>query len=182
LEKIIKICFYGPESVGKSGLAIQFAEMFQTNFVLEQARNFIVTNDFSVAEIIQIGRAQNKAVVEAEKVSNKILFCDTDLITTQIYSKYYLNQIPQVLFELEKELKYDLYFLLDIDIEWVADGLRDLGHKRKEMYEIFENELLKRNIAYIKVFGPWQNRVKIVEKALMEKFDLSPKIKLETDC
>ncbi len=170
----MKICLYGPESVGKSGLAIQLAEMFQTNYVLEQARNFIVSNDFSVEDIIKIGKAQNEAVKKASSVSNKVLFCDTDLITTQIYSKYYLNQIPEVLFELEKEVNYDFYFLLDIDIEWVADGLRDLGHKRKEMYEIFKSELEIRGIEYVKVNGIWENRLKIVLNTLKEKFNLVP--------
>jgi HTH-type transcriptional regulator, transcriptional repressor of NAD biosynthesis genes len=178
LKKIIKICLYGPESVGKSGLAIELAAKFETKYVLEQARNFIVTNDFSVSQIIEIGVAQNKAVMDAEISANQLLFCDTDLITTQIYSKYYLNHVPEILFQLENEIEYDQYFLLDIDIEWVPDGLRDLGHKRAEMYAIFENELIKRNIAFIKVFGRWENRLEIILKTIKEKFDLEPKMKL----
>jgi HTH-type transcriptional regulator, transcriptional repressor of NAD biosynthesis genes len=160
--------------VGKSGLAIQLAEIFNTNYVLEQARNIIVTNDFSVAEIIKIGEAQTNATIEALEKANEVLFCDTDLITTQIYSQYYLNQVPEILFDLEKKVEFDLYFLLDIDIEWVADGLRDLGHKRKEMYHIFEAELARRNIDYVKVFGPWPNRVKIVMDTLKNRFNLAP--------
>ncbi len=175
MDKIIKICFYGPESVGKSGLAIQMAEMFGTNYVLEQARNFIETNDFTLADIVKIGKAQNAAVLEAEKKSNKILFCDTDLITTQIYSEYYLGQIPSELFELEKEIQYEAYFLCDIDIPWVADGLRDLGHKREEMLAIFKAELDKRAIDYIKVSGNWQQRTQIIVDVIKERFDIEPK-------
>lgn len=175
MDKIIKICFYGPESVGKSGLAIQMAEMFGTNYVLEQARNFIETNDFTLADIVKIGKAQNTAVLEAEKNSNKILFCDTDLITTQIYSEYYLGQIPGELFELEKEIQYEAYFLCDIDIPWVADGLRDLGHKREEMLAIFKAELDKRAIDYIKVSGNWQQRTQIIVDVIKERFDIEPK-------
>lgn len=175
MDKIIKICFYGPESVGKSGLAIQMAEMFGTNYVLEQARNFIETNDFTLADIVKIGKAQNAAVLEAEKKSNKILFCDTDLITTQIYSEYYLGQIPSELFELEKEIQYDAYFLCDIDIPWVPDGLRDLGHKREEMLAIFKAELDKRAINYVKVSGNWQQRTQIIVDMIKERFDIEPK-------
>ena len=175
MDKIIKICFYGPESVGKSGLAIQMAEMFGTNYVLEQARNFIETNDFTLADIVKIAKAQNTAVLEAEKKSNKILFCDTDLITTQIYSEYYLGQIPSELFELEKEIQYDAYFLCDIDIPWVPDGLRDLGHKREEMLAIFKAELDKRAINYVKVSGNWQQRTQIIVDVIKERFDIEPK-------
>lgn len=174
MKNIIKICLYGPESVGKSGLAIQLAEMFQTNYVLEQARNFIKTNDFTVEDIVKIGKAQNLAVLEAEKMSNKILFCDTDLITTQIYSDYYLHEIPEILYDLEKEIQYDAYFLCDIDIPWVADGLRDLGHKREEMLVIFKTELEKRNIPYTKVSGVWPERVAIVLAEIERQFGLKP--------
>jgi HTH-type transcriptional regulator, transcriptional repressor of NAD biosynthesis genes len=172
LDKIIKICLYGPESVGKSGMAIQLAEMFSTNYVLEVARSFIKTNDFTIEDIIKIGEAQTNVVIEAEKASNKILFCDTDLITTKIYSQYYLQTYPDVLDNLEKKLVYDQYFLLDIDIPWVADGLRDLGHKREEMYQIFKNELDKREIDYVKVSGEWGQRTKIIVEAIKEKFGI----------
>jgi HTH-type transcriptional regulator, transcriptional repressor of NAD biosynthesis genes len=148
--------------------------MFQTNYVLEQARNFIKTNDFTVEDIVKIGRAQNLAVLEAEKESNKILFCDTDLITTQIYSDYYLNEIPEILYDLEKEIQYDAYFICDIDIPWVPDGLRDLGHKREEMLAIFKNELEKRNIPYTKVSGVWPQRVAIVLAEIERQFGLKP--------
>ena len=173
---MIKICLYGPESVGKSGMAIQLAALFSTNYVLEVARSFIETNDFSLADIVKIGEAQTQEVIDAEKTANKILFCDTDLITTQIYSEYYLEKVPEILYELEHKVKYDLYFLLDIDMPWVADGLRDLGHKREEMYEIFENELKNRAIEYIKVSGNWETRLNIILKALKGKFGIEPVI------
>lgn len=171
---MLKICLYGPESVGKSGMAIQLAEMFSTNYVLEVAREFIVTNDFSLEDIEKIALAHTKAIQVAEKLSNKVLFCDTDLITTQIYSEYYLQKVPEMVFELQQQEKYDLYFLLDIDIPWVADGLRDLGHKREEMYAIFKSELDIRSINYVKVSGKWEKRVKIILDALEEKFGLVP--------
>jgi HTH-type transcriptional regulator, transcriptional repressor of NAD biosynthesis genes len=171
---MINICLYGPESVGKSGMAIQLAQMYQTNYVLEQARNLIDSNNFSEDDIIKIGYAQTNAVLEAVKLANKIVFCDTDVITTQIYSDYYLGKTPEVLFVLEKEIAYDLYILLDIDMPWVADGLRDLGHKRAEMYEIFENELIKRNIDYVKVSGIWSQRVAAIVEIIKLKFEIEP--------
>lgn len=177
MDKIIKICLYGPESVGKSGMAIQLAEMFSTIYVLEVARNFIETNDFSIDDIVKIGVAQTDSVLEAEKLSNKILFCDTDLITTQIYSQYYLNTYPEILDDLENQLIYDQYFLFDIDTPWVADGLRDLRHKREEMYEIFKNELDKRCINYVKVQGEWDLRTQIIVDVIKEKFGLEPELR-----
>jgi len=171
-SRIKLICFYGPESTGKTSLAIELAKRYQTDWVPEVAREFINSNEFTENDIIKIGKAQTARVLEKIKTANKILFCDSDLITTQIYSRHYLGVVPEILIELEKQIQYDLYFLFDIDTVWVADGLRDLGHRRKEMYEIFKAELEKRNIPYIKVQGDWEQRKAIIVDALKEKFRL----------
>jgi len=161
-----KICFYGPESTGKSTIAKQLAEIYDTEFVPEVAKEIISSNDFTVDDIIQIGHAQTGRVKEKSKTANKILFCDTDLITTEIYSKKYLGGVPEVLLELEKEIHYDLYFLFDIDVPWVADGLRDLEHQREVMLKIFEEELIKRNIPFIRVKGNWAERQGIIKREI----------------
>ena len=161
-----KICFYGPESTGKSVMAKRFAEVYHTEFVPEVARELITSNDFTVNDIIRIGHAQTERVKEKLKTANKFLFCDTDLITTQIYSMKYLGTVPEILFELEKEIQYDKYFLFDIDVAWVADGLRDLDNQRDEMMKIFEEELLKRKIQFIRVKGNWKERKAIIVKEI----------------
>ena len=48
-----------------------------------------------------------------------------------------------MLYEIEREVHYDLYFLMDIDVPWIADPLRDLGNRRTEMMRIFKSELGK---------------------------------------
>jgi HTH-type transcriptional regulator, transcriptional repressor of NAD biosynthesis genes len=166
LKKTKLICFYGPESTGKSTMAKHFAQLYNTEFVPEVARELITSNDFTIDDIIRIGHAQTQRVKEKLKTANKFLFCDTDLITTQIYSKKYLGVVPEILFELEREIHYDKYFLFDIDVPWVADGLRDLDNQRKEMLEIFENELTKRNIQFIRVKGDWKEREKTIKSEL----------------
>lgn len=153
-----KICFYGPESTGKSTMAKKMALHYQTTFVPEVARELINSNDITIDDIIEIGTAQTERVKEKTNSANKLVFCDTDLITTKIYSQYYLNEVPQILNDLEKEICYDLYFLLDIDVEWVADHLRDFGDRRLEMFNLFKSELEKREIAYIQISGDYKTR------------------------
>ncbi len=166
VNNIKLVCFYGPESTGKSFLAKKMAEKYRTEFVPEVAREFITSNEFSREDIILIGKAQTERIFQKARKANKILFCDTDLITTQIYSRQYLKVVPPVLYELEKMMEYDLYFLFDIDVLWIKDGLRDLGDekKREEMYEIFKSELVQRNISYVNVQGDWYEREQIIIK------------------
>jgi HTH-type transcriptional repressor of NAD biosynthesis genes len=154
-----KICLYGPESVGKTTMARQLAAEYETFFVAEVARDLITTNDFTIDDIIRIGYAQTKAVQEAERRANRVLFCDTDVITTQIYSDIYLHEIPPVLYDLERQVTYDAYVLLDIDVPWVADGLRDLGERRAEMFALFRHALAQRGQFYTLVSGSFPERL-----------------------
>jgi HTH-type transcriptional repressor of NAD biosynthesis genes len=71
---------------------------------------------------------------------------------------HYLGEVPRVLLDLEKEIQYDIYFLFDIDVPWVSDGLRDLGNKRQEMMALFKEELSNRKIIPTLVKGNWNDR------------------------
>lgn len=159
-----KVCIYGPESTGKTTLARDLAQHFNTAFAHEVARDLLTDNNVTIEGILRIGRAQTALVQRKTWAANKVLFCDTDIITTQIYCQLYLNKIPPELIDLEAKTHYDLYVLLDIDVPWIEDPLRDFGDKRVEMYALFKSELDKRNISYITVSGNWEERKnKVIE-------------------
>lgn len=162
------LCFYGPESTGKSVMAKKLAEHYHTQFVPEVARELITSNDFNREDIIMIGRAQVERTFAKARKADRILLCDTDLITTQIYSRHYLGVVPPVLYELEKMVAYDVYFLFDIDVPWEPDGLRDLGEEkqREQMYAAFKSELERRSIPYINVWGDWDEREAIINREI----------------
>ncbi|MFN8889618.1 MAG: AAA family ATPase, partial [Cyclobacteriaceae bacterium] len=159
--------FYGPESTGKSSMAKRMAEIYHSEFVPEVAREIVDSNDFTLDDIIRIGKAQTDRVLEKSQTANRFLFCDTDLITTQVYCRHYLKEVPAILYELEKQIQYDTYFLFEVDVPWVSDGLRDLGDRRKEMFEVFKSELDQRGIHYHIVSGTWAER----EAFICERLD-----------
>lgn len=158
-----RVCFYGAESTGKSTMAKRMAAHYNTEYVPEVAREMITSNNFSVDDIIAIGKAQVERIVQKGRSANRILFCDTDIITTQIYAQHYLHGVPQILYQLEQQVGYDIYFLFDIDVPWVEDGLRDLGHRRNEMATIFRSALDSRKISYVQVYGNWEQRFEIIK-------------------
>ena len=88
------ICLFGPESVGKTVLTEKLAKEFDTVFVHEVARDFLTSNDFDQNTLIQIGEKHYELIIERKKIANKILFCDTEILTTQIYSRHYLQTSP----------------------------------------------------------------------------------------
>ena len=69
-----------------------------------------------------------------------------------------MGEVPPVLHDLEKEIQYDIYFLFDIDVPWINDGLRDLGNRRQEMMDVFKEELNNRKIISTLVKGSWDER------------------------
>lgn len=166
MDNVKLVCFYGPESTGKSVMAVHMAQKYHTEYVPEVARELIATNDFTTEDIVRTGKAHYERIVEKLRLANKVLFCDTDAITTQLYSQHYLNEVPAILYALEKKVKYDLYFLFDIDVPWIEDGLRDLGHMRQQMFDVFKTALERRNIPYILVTGNWLERERIVTDAV----------------
>jgi HTH-type transcriptional repressor of NAD biosynthesis genes len=161
-----KICFYGTESTGKSTIVKYLAHKYQTEYVPEVAREFISSNDFTVDDIIRIGIAHDQRIAEKTRFANRFLFCDTDVITTQIYCRHYLGVVPELLFELERKTIYAKYFLMDIDVEWVADGLRDLGDQRQMMMNVFKEELDTRGIVYATISGSYAEREKQICAAI----------------
>ena len=161
----IKIVLFGPESTGKSSLAKFLASHYKTYYVEEFARQYLQEkwdNFGKICEkqdLIPIAEGQIKNENIMSKKANRVLFCDTDLLTTAVYSRLYFNGFCDA--ELDKFSKhnyYDLYLLMDIDIEWVKDDLRDRPNERAELFNVFKNALIENNKNYMIVSGNFEKR------------------------
>jgi nicotinamide riboside kinase len=51
-----------------------------------------------------------------------------------------------------------LYLLAEIDVPWVADGIRDRGHLRDEMQSLFRNAVRKSGSPWVAIQGTWYQR------------------------
>ena len=165
-----KVCIYGSESVGKSIIANKLAQHFKTSHVQEAARDIIDDNSQVTPKImVEIAKAHVEKVKDAVLESNKLVFVDTDAYVTEVYSKYFLGEVPEEIFEIQNQSKYDLYLFLDCDVPWVEDPLRTCGHNRQEMHEQFKNVLERNNINYVLISGTWEERFAACVDAV-EKF------------
>jgi nicotinamide riboside kinase len=172
--EIIKIAFVGPESTGKTTLASQLAEEFNTNWIPEFARDYLQkkwdTNQeiCTQEDLILIAIGQTQLENDALKNANKILFCDTNVLVTKVFSDIYYNSCDTIIEKAAKKHKYDLIFLTDVDVSWEKDDLRDKPDDRKQSIAIFEENLVEFKKPYIKLSGNKQERFEKATKIISD--------------
>ncbi|MGX5688910.1 AAA family ATPase [Arcticibacter tournemirensis] len=160
-ENIKKIAIVGPESTGKSTIAAQLAAHYNTVWVPEYAREYCskLTEPCTWQDEINMFRGQLDLENQLLGSANKLLICDTTFITVKIWSDYMFGKAPEeVLYELPRH-PYDFYLLMDIDLPWMDDPLRDFPHLREYFMDVWHKELRELNASYVVVSGSSDTRV-----------------------
>jgi NadR type nicotinamide-nucleotide adenylyltransferase len=156
-----KIAITGPESTGKSNLAKQLAEHFQTVFVPEFARDYInnLSRPYSQEDILHI--VENQLINERKTAlkASRFLFCDTELIVAKIWSLHKYNDCHPWILEQIKNNHYDLFLLCDIDIQWQFDAQREHPHHRQFFFDWYKKELEYYGFPYRIVSGEGDQRI-----------------------
>ncbi|MEW6265444.1 MAG: AAA family ATPase [Thermodesulfobacteriota bacterium] len=155
-----RVCIVGPESTGKSILARRLAGHYRTAFVAEYARGLLALKDNRVdpEDIPRIARGQAASEDALARQANRVLICDTDLITTTIWSDVLFGDCPEWIKQEADRRRYDLYLLADIDCPWMDDPQRFLPHQREAFLARCIFELESRGRSYEKIGGSWEDR------------------------
>lgn len=175
-----RIAIMGPESVGKSTITKKLAAAFNTNFVDEYGRIVYEANGNKVTkdDFIPISEGRQSLEDWLIKKSNKVLFCDTEDITTLLFLPMYCKDEDYQ--EIEEKLKksielknpYDLYILLKPDCDAIQDGTRNFLEERVNHYETIKRELRNRNLSFVEVGGDWDQRFSECVKIVKNNFNI----------
>ena len=90
---LIKVVLFGPESTGKTTLARELANHYQTTWVPEYAREYLQEKwnkeqkTCEPHDLIPIAEGQIRLENDLTEKANKLLICDTDLLETKVYSE-----------------------------------------------------------------------------------------------
>lgn len=160
---IKKIAIVGPESTGKSTITQQLARHYQTLWVAEFARYYCaaLTAPCTLQDEINMFHGQlaleDSILAMAEK---DFIFCDTTFLTVKIWSDEVLGFSPQIVLDTLPQRPYDLYLLMDIDLPWTEDPLRDFPDKREYFMQVWKDELHALGAQYVLISGSEGQRLR----------------------
>lgn len=157
-----KIAITGPESSGKTQLAEELAQHFGANWVPEYAREYLSgrTESYSIDNILSIAKGQLKWEEKMAQSSSNLLFCDTDLTVTKVWSQVVFKTCPKWIEQKFHEHHYDLYLLCYPDIDWEHDLLRENPNDRLKLFNLYQKELESAQFNYRIVDGRGEERLK----------------------
>lgn len=160
MSDILKIAVVGPESTGKSTMSAYLANHYHTVWVPEYARGYCekLTAPPTIEDEVNMFYGQIALEKEILPQANGILICDTTFITVKIWSDAFFGCTPQEVLDELPLHPYDLYLLLDIDLPWQDDPLRDFPNQREYFMDIWHRELKALNARYAVVSGQGQTR------------------------
>lgn len=165
-----KVLIVGGESTGKSTLTRNLALAFNTVYLEEVGRTIcerakseemMIETDF--LEIMIKHKAKEYEII---KNSNKIMFEDTDCLTTLFFSKLLcenknnIDNYKKIAEGISYFNKYDLIIFLEPDVDFIQDGTRneEIANNRIKYSNILENILKANNIKYEKINGTYIER------------------------
>lgn len=158
-----RIAVYGPESTGKTQLAEKLARHFQAPLVAEYARErWDQQGALGLEDMLPIAREQWRREDEAAKRADRFVICDTDALTTMLWSDLLYGTCPE---ELRRGAEtrcrnYALYLLLDIDVPFAPDPQRCFPDPadREKCMRIWRGALERRNLPFVNIRGDWAAR------------------------
>jgi NadR type nicotinamide-nucleotide adenylyltransferase len=160
-----KIVVTGPESTGKSTLCEQLALAYETKWVPEYAREYLLNlgRSYTYDDLLIIAKMQleqEDRITASLKIP--LVFIDTDMYVMKVWCEYVFGKChPFILEEIVKR-KYDAYLLCNTDLPWVADELREYPDLklRELLYHMYKDLMVNQATPWIDISGSYEERLK----------------------
>lgn len=163
-----KVVIIGPESTGKSTLCEQLAAHYNTIWVREYAREYLLKNGnkYSFETLLDIAKGQidleEKAMRNSKfKTQNSKLFIDTDMYVMKVWCEFVFEKCHHWILNRIVERKYDLYLLCNVDLPWVRDELREYPNlkEREKLYHYYKDVMINQKVPWVDISGSYEERL-----------------------
>lgn len=179
-----KVLLVGAESTGKSTLAKNLALAYGTNYLEEVGRDVCFDaggEDMMVeADFHEILVRHKTREYECLRRSSRILFVDTDAVTTLWFSRFLLRDERQVrrtealADAINAVSSYDLILFSEPSVPFVQDGTRNerIAAERKECSEQIKELFRARGMSLVPLDGDYAERFAAAKKTINETFNI----------
>lgn len=173
---MIRVVLTGSESTGKTTLAGRIAEYYSSEFVPEFVRRYVAEKGAapSFEDHGPITRGQMALEDQYRARAGALLVQDTDLLSTVVYCNHYFGRCPEWIETTARERRPDLYLLCEIDLPWLADGVRDRGERREEMQQLFRDAVIASGVPFATITG-------VGDERLQRAVDVIDELRLDGD-
>ena len=163
-----KVVLTGSESTGKTELARRLGAHFNAPVSVEFVRDFAAKKaaPLDLADHGPIARGQMAAEDAAIGRARDLVILDTDLVSTVVYCEHYFGRVPQWIDTEARARAGQLYLLLETDVPWKADGVRDRGERRDEMQALFRAKLEALRLNVVAIRGDRDERLARAAQAI----------------
>ena len=161
-EKQIRIAVTGPESTGKTTLALQLAELYKGQYIAEFAREFVekLPHHYTYEDVEAIAKIQIEQYQATTSSSGQLFFFDTWLIITKVWFNWVFGKTPHWLHDKILECPVDMFLLCLPDLPWEPDPVRENGgENRLKLFDLYRNELQHYGFNFVEICGIGEARL-----------------------
>ncbi len=177
---IKKIVIIGPESTGKSTLCEKLAAHYNSTWIKEYAREYLIKNgtNYTFDDLLTIanGQIENEEsgisdweaanhqlsiINQPSTINQQPVFFDTDMYVMKVWCEFVFEKCHHWILNRIVERKYDLYLLCNIDLPWVKDELREYPDliTREKLYHHYKDILVNQNVPWVDISGGYAQRL-----------------------
>lgn len=180
-----RILVVGGESTGKSTLVQNLAIAYNTNFVSEVGREVcdlvgsedLMNLDDLVINLIRQKDEEIKSLIH----SNRLIFVDTDALTTKFYATLLLTDETEIgkcnaLADAINDLaRFDVVFFLEPTVDFVQDGTRNelIQSNRLKYSEQLKRLFIEKNIPITTLDGSYNDRFNTAKLIIKNKLGIT---------
>lgn len=154
----------GPESSGKTTLAIELARHLGCAYLPEIARFYLKDRvEYRFEDVEEIAQLQLEAVQRA-KVSghSDFLVLDSDHVVLEVWFLEKFNRLPSAWEAYKAAWEIDLHVLCRPDIPWEPDPLRENPFDRDRLFDRYHELLVRSDAHFTTAEGTPEQRLQAV--------------------
>lgn len=172
-ERLIVIT--GPESTGKSALALSLAERLDLPFTAEYARQWLEgRKGYTHTDVYRMALGQWSRLEQALIATDSMVLADTDLLTYKIWLEVRFGGVSSWLEALRRSMRPRHYLLCAPDLPWTPDPQRENPHDREHLLERYLQVLREEGHDWTLIRGQDASRVEAAMEVVIRMSSSKP--------